>query len=204
MKLTRAQKIVANRIEKRINAAYIATCSGIQINIMDISKVFRHGEQLLDYKVDAHGTISYDTSITDEALAKGVRAFVETIRVDKPMNRLRHHVTGAIERGEKTPIVEQRAEENQAQAEQRARKARIEPKQRADNPYDHSSSEDGCRDGCRACQWEVDNRCDEYPAKDPVYYELYGRDYEPDHLHTYTNGFCSCGAGQPRDGSFDN
>ena len=52
----------------RIEVAYYQTCKGVQINIMDIPKVFAEGERLIAEGVD------------DIALAEGIRAFVETIR----------------------------------------------------------------------------------------------------------------------------
>ena len=56
--------------DKRIERAYCATCDGIQIDIMDISKVFAHGKQAL----------ASDPNMDDAALGVAVRAFVETIR----------------------------------------------------------------------------------------------------------------------------
>lgn len=37
------QTKIEKAIDKRIERAYYATCSGIPINVMDISKVFKHG-----------------------------------------------------------------------------------------------------------------------------------------------------------------
>ena len=55
-------------MDKKVEQAYYKTCSGIQINILDISKVFAHGRKLIADGAD------------DDALESGVRAFVETIR----------------------------------------------------------------------------------------------------------------------------
>lgn len=63
-KTKRQIKAERNRIEQ----AYYATCSGIQINIFDIGKVFDHGHKLLDEGAD------------ETKLREGIRAFVETIR----------------------------------------------------------------------------------------------------------------------------
>lgn len=64
MKQTKQQKIDAGRI----NAAYHATCSGIQIGILDMPRVVFAGQQAIN------------SGATDEQLAATVRAFVETIR----------------------------------------------------------------------------------------------------------------------------
>lgn len=60
-KQTKAEKL----IDRQIEAAYRRTCCGVQINIMDISKVFAEGRKAL-----AEG----------RALDEAIPAFVETIR----------------------------------------------------------------------------------------------------------------------------
>jgi hypothetical protein len=64
MKQTKEQKA----IDKRVEAAYYRTCSGIQINIMDIGKVFAVGRDALAKGVDEPG------------LEHVIREFVDTIR----------------------------------------------------------------------------------------------------------------------------
>jgi hypothetical protein len=56
------------KMDRMVERAYYDTCSGIQINILNIGKVFDHGRQLLKDGAD------------EDALKVGVRAFVETIR----------------------------------------------------------------------------------------------------------------------------
>ena len=68
IKMTRSEKIAANKANKRVEQAYYAGCNGVQINIMDISKVFKHGNELIK------------TGVDDAALLAGIVAFVETIR----------------------------------------------------------------------------------------------------------------------------
>ena len=54
--------------DRRIEQAYYRTCSGVQINVLDIGRVF------------AVGRASVAAGDDDEALAAKVAAFVETIR----------------------------------------------------------------------------------------------------------------------------
>lgn len=65
--MTKAEK---KRRDARINRAYGNSCSGMQINIMDIGKVFREGERLIDAGAD------------DITLGAGLRAFTEKIAVN--------------------------------------------------------------------------------------------------------------------------
>ena len=64
----RAAKKAKKAADDLISRAYYATCSGIQINIMDIPKVFAYGRTKLEAGEDF------------EALKSSVRAYVETIR----------------------------------------------------------------------------------------------------------------------------
>lgn len=64
---TRAEKIARNRAEKRIEAAYGLACSGVQIDIMAIPRVFAEGHRLIAAGAD------------NAALAAGLRAFVDTL-----------------------------------------------------------------------------------------------------------------------------
>ena len=67
--MTRAEKRAAKIADTRIERAYYDTCTGIQIDIMDIGKVFEHGRRLI--------TMDH---VNDEQLRFGIREYVETIR----------------------------------------------------------------------------------------------------------------------------
>jgi hypothetical protein len=62
--MTKAEKL----IDRRISAAYYATCNGVQIDIFDIGKVFAAGRKAIDAGAD------------DAGLQAAIVAFVATIR----------------------------------------------------------------------------------------------------------------------------
>lgn len=64
-------KQIEKAIEARINKAYHATCQGIEINIMDISKVSKVGRECID---------AGQAGENDEGLRTKIKAFVETIK----------------------------------------------------------------------------------------------------------------------------
>lgn len=67
--MTPAQAKRAKKLaDKRIEAAYYRTCNGVQIDIMDISRVFKVGHYALSQGADEAG------------LETAIKAFVETIR----------------------------------------------------------------------------------------------------------------------------
>jgi hypothetical protein len=66
--INRAAKRKREAEDKLVEQAYYATCSGIQIDIMDIGKVYAFGRLKLEAGEDF------------EALKASVRAYVETIR----------------------------------------------------------------------------------------------------------------------------
>lgn len=66
VKQNKAEKAIDRRVEK----AYYASCSGVQINIMDIGKIF------------AFGRMKVAAGEDDEALKSSIRAYVETIRTN--------------------------------------------------------------------------------------------------------------------------
>lgn len=65
VKLTKRQE---KKLDRQVEQAYYATCSGVQINIMDIGKVFKAGRQALADGAD------------EEQLRAAIVEFVETIR----------------------------------------------------------------------------------------------------------------------------
>ena len=69
-KADRAKKREGEKLDKRVERAYYATCSGIQIDIMDIGKVFACGRDALRQTPE----------LTDDELGRLVRAYVEIIR----------------------------------------------------------------------------------------------------------------------------
>lgn len=64
----KSRKPTKKQIDARVERAYYDTCSGIQIDIMDIGKVFQAGRNAIKDGVD------------DETLRKVIRNFVESIR----------------------------------------------------------------------------------------------------------------------------
>ena len=69
-KATRAAAKAAKAVDERINRIYLRNCSGIEIDIMDISKVFAVGRKaILD-----------NPEFTDDQLTVVLTGFVETIR----------------------------------------------------------------------------------------------------------------------------
>ena len=56
------------KVDKRIEAAYLGTCKGVQVSMMDIPKIFAEGRKAVAEGAD------------DEALRARIVAFVETIR----------------------------------------------------------------------------------------------------------------------------
>lgn len=66
--MTRSEKIAHNKAEKRIDLAYRTHCSGVQIDIMDIGKIFKVG----------HGLIA--SGLDDAQLGAHLVAYVNTIR----------------------------------------------------------------------------------------------------------------------------
>jgi len=45
---------------------------------------------------------------------------------------------------------------------QEAKENGVTPKSYNDSPYEHHSGYDGCCGDCPACEWERENRCEEY------------------------------------------
>ena len=69
-KATRAAAKAAKAVDERINRIYMRNCSGIQIDIMDISKVFKVGRK----------AIADNPEFTDDQLTVVITGFVESIR----------------------------------------------------------------------------------------------------------------------------
>lgn len=63
--MTRKEKQAAKALDDMIDAIYRKNCNGIQINMMDISKVFEEGRRAFR---------------ANEDVEKAVVAFVQTIR----------------------------------------------------------------------------------------------------------------------------
>ena len=66
--MAKTKKLTKKQIDRKVEQAYYATCSGIQINILDIPRVFAVGRECIRDGVD------------DETLRATIRRFVESIR----------------------------------------------------------------------------------------------------------------------------
>jgi hypothetical protein len=66
----RSQLRLERAIDKRVERLYYKHCSGIQIDIMDIGKVFNIGRMV----------VAAQPQITDDDLAHAISSFVGTIR----------------------------------------------------------------------------------------------------------------------------
>lgn len=64
-----AKKLTKKQVDNLINKVYTKNCCNIQINMMDIPKIFAEGRKAIEEGRD---------------LDQAIVAFVETIRVDKP------------------------------------------------------------------------------------------------------------------------
>jgi hypothetical protein len=62
------KRVSTRKADARINRVYAQRCSGIEVNIMDIGKVFKVGQQAIAEGAD------------DAALGDRIAAYVETIR----------------------------------------------------------------------------------------------------------------------------
>lgn len=70
--MTRSEKISKNRLDKRIERLYYARCRGIEINVMDIGKVFKAGA----------ASVLAKPNISDDELGQAIYDFVQTIRLN--------------------------------------------------------------------------------------------------------------------------
>ena len=64
------QSKIEKAIDKRVEKAYYASCSGIQVNMMDIGKIFNAGR------------VACANGASEDELKTVIRAFVETIRMN--------------------------------------------------------------------------------------------------------------------------
>jgi hypothetical protein len=63
-----SKKAAAKAISARIEKAYGLACAGVQVNLLDISKIFEAGRKAIESGAD------------DAALQEAIKAFVATIR----------------------------------------------------------------------------------------------------------------------------
>ncbi len=76
--MTRGEKIAWNKREKRIEAAWPR---GVQVDVMKLGEVFKHGHALL---VAAEGA----RPLTDEELTAGLTNYINQIMAGTPGNNL--------------------------------------------------------------------------------------------------------------------
>lgn len=69
--MTRQQKAASKAIDARVMRAYYATCCGIPVNIMDLSKISAVGRAALADDID------------DAELGRRIRAYVDTLTTDR-------------------------------------------------------------------------------------------------------------------------
>jgi hypothetical protein len=87
------KRLTPKKLDSLINDLYTSNCSGVQIPLLDITRVFRAGRDAYNYAYDAYLTIntvagSVPVAVEEaellirERVRKAIVEFVETIRTN--------------------------------------------------------------------------------------------------------------------------